>query len=256
MSVKLGRFKDQAGSINWGIVSEDKVEIITPSPFNGYRSTGEKISLQEVELIPPVNPGKIICVGLNYRDHAREIEMDIPRTPLIFLKAPSSVTGPDTEIIKPNECVQMDFEGELAAIVGKPVKKISSREASDCLLGYTCFNDVTARDIQRKESQWSRAKSYDTFSPLGPFIVSDIDPGSLGVRLFLNGHIKQNSNTRNMIFSVDEIVSFISKIMTLYPGDVIATGTPPGVGPMEPGDRVKIEIEKIGNLENTVRKEK
>lgn len=256
MVTQFTRFKNRQGNPVWGIIDGKTVKEIDSPPFKDYRYTGNERSIKNVNFTYPVKPGKIICVGLNYRDHARELNKNIPEIPLIFLKASSSVTGPGSEIVKPGSCEQLDYEAELAAVVGKPGKNINKGEANDYLLGYTCFNDVTARDIQRKESQWSRAKSYDTFSPLGPYITGGIEQENLEIKLFLNGKLKQKSSTRNMIFTVPEIISFISEIMTLYPGDIIATGTPPGVGTMVPGDRVKIEIEKIGTLENTVRKEK
>ncbi|MGM0441439.1 MAG: fumarylacetoacetate hydrolase family protein [Elusimicrobiota bacterium] len=256
MPDKFARFKDKEDNIRWGVVVNRTIEIIDGTPFGDFTKTGIKKELPEINLVAPVKPKKIICVGLNYRDHARELNMDLPESPLIFLKASSSYTGPNSDIIKPPACRQLDYEAELAAVVGKQGKNIAVEEAGNFVLGYTCFNDVTARDIQQRESQWSRAKGYDTFSPTGPVIATGISTNSLDIKLYLNGNLKQNSNTENMIFSVPEIVSFVSEIMTLYPGDIIATGTPPGVGPMEPGDRVEIEIEHIGNLKNTVRKEK
>ncbi|MFC1571257.1 fumarylacetoacetate hydrolase family protein [Candidatus Margulisiibacteriota bacterium] len=189
-----------------------------------------------------IRPSKIICVGLNYRDHAKELNMPIPEYPLIFLKAPSSLIFPDNPIVYPPQTKELHYEAELAIVM-----KDKSR-----ILGFTCANDVTARDLQRKDSQWTRAKSFDTFCPVGPKIVKDIDPDNLDIKLYLNGELKQSSSTSNMIFKIDYLVSFISRIMTLEPEDVILTGTPPGVGPMKVGDVVEVEIGGIGKLRNSV----
>jgi 2-keto-4-pentenoate hydratase/2-oxohepta-3-ene-1,7-dioic acid hydratase in catechol pathway len=202
-----------------------------------------------------INPSKIVAVGLNYRDHARELNMEIPEYPLIFLKPSTSVIGTGDEIIFPAQTKELHYEGELAIVIGTQTRNVPVEAALDHIAGFTSANDVTARDLQRLDGQWTRAKSFDTFCPLGPRIVKDIDPGKLGISTRVNGKIRQQSNTANMIFNVYELVSFISGIMTLLPGDVIITGTPPGVGPLVPGDIVEIDIEGIGILKNTVRKE-
>jgi len=199
-----------------------------------------------------INPTKIIAVGLNYLDHAKELKMEIPDHPLIFMKPSTSVIGNGDAIILPPQTKELNYEGELAVVIKEKVKNVSKDEARRFIAGYTCANDVTARDLQRIDGQWTRAKSFDTFCPLGPRIVSDIDPKNLSIITRVNGVVKQNSNTKNMIFDVFELVSFISEIMTLLPGDVIITGTPPGVGAIEVGDVVEIEIEGIGVLKNTV----
>ncbi|MDP3066936.1 MAG: fumarylacetoacetate hydrolase family protein, partial [Methanobacteriaceae archaeon] len=201
---------------------------------------------------PPVQPSKVVCVGLNYRDHAEELNMEIPDEPILFLKPHTAVIGHGASIIYPPQSHQVDYEAELAVVVGKDAHKISKENAFDYIAGYTILNDVTARDLQRKDGQWTRAKSFDTFCPIGPWIETDLDPGNQNISLLLNGQLKQKSNTRNMIFSVEELVSFISNIMTLKPGDVIATGTPPGVGSMQVGDMVEVEVEGIGVLKNRV----
>jgi len=188
-------------------------------------------------------PTKIIAVGLNYIDHAKELKMPIPDEPIIFLKPPTAVISHKDKIIYPKGVKQLDYEAELAVVM-KDKKHI---------LGYTCANDVTARDLQRKDVQWTRSKSFDTFCPLGPRVVKNVDPNNLEIKLYLNGKLKQSSHTSNMIFRVEELVSFISKIMTLCPGDVILTGTPPGVAPMKIGDVVEVEIEGIGKLTNFVK---
>jgi 2-keto-4-pentenoate hydratase/2-oxohepta-3-ene-1,7-dioic acid hydratase in catechol pathway len=201
-----------------------------------------------------INPTKIIAVGLNYLDHAKELKMDIPDHPLIFMKPSTSVIGSGDTIILPPQTKELNYEGELAVIIKDTARNASKDEAPRFIAGYTCANDVTARDLQRIDGQWTRAKSFDTFCPLGPRVVSDIDPKHLSIITRVNGVVKQKSNTTNMIFGVFELVSFISEIMTLLPGDVIITGTPPGVGAIEAGDVVEVEIEGIGVLKNTVTK--
>lgn len=198
------------------------------------------------------NPTKIIAVGLNYLDHAKELNMDIPDYPLIFMKPSTSVIGHGDAIILPPQTKELHYEGELAVIIKEKTKNVAKHEASRFIAGYTCANDVTARDLQRIDGQWTRAKSFDTFCPLGPRIVSEIDPKNLRIETRVNGVTKQRSNTKNMIFDVFELVSFISEIMTLLPGDAIITGTPPGVGEIKVGDTVEVEIEGIGVLKNTV----
>ena len=197
-------------------------------------------------------PSKIIALGLNYIDHAKELNMKIPDEPIIFLKPPSAVIGHLEKIIYPEGVKELHYEAELAIVVKKRAKNVPPEDAYRYILGYTCFNDVTARDIQRKDIQWTRAKSFDTFCPVGPEIVSNIDPSNLKIEAYLNDKLVQSSNTKNMIFKVPEIFSFISKIMTLEEGDIIATGTPPGVGPMKRGDKIEVRIEKIGSLINFV----
>jgi 2-keto-4-pentenoate hydratase/2-oxohepta-3-ene-1,7-dioic acid hydratase in catechol pathway len=199
-----------------------------------------------------IKPSKIICVGLNYIDHAKELKMDIPKYPILFMKPPSAIIYHDDPIIYPPQTKELHYEAELAIIIKDRIKNIKKEDALKHVLGFTCGNDVTARDLQREDGQWTRAKSFDSFCPIGPEIVKDIDPDKLAIKLFLNGEIKQSSNTSNMIFKIDYLVSFISQIMTLEPEDVILTGTPPGVGPMKAGDVVEVEVEGIGKLTNKV----
>lgn len=210
-------------------------------------------AFSEFSFLAPVEPTKIIAVGLNYTDHAEEFKQPIPEEPLIFLKPPSAVIGHLEEIIYPEQAKQVDYEAELAVVIGEKLSKADEKAASKAILGYTCANDVTERFYQKKDGQWTRAKGFDTFAPLGPWtaLESDISSG-LSIKAFVNGKIKQSSNTKNMAFSPVQIVSFVSRIMTLYPGDVILTGTPSGVGPIYPGDIVEIEIEGIGRLTNKV----
>jgi 2-keto-4-pentenoate hydratase/2-oxohepta-3-ene-1,7-dioic acid hydratase in catechol pathway len=209
--------------------------------------------LSDLEILPPTTPGKIICVGLNYIDHARELGMPVPKNPLIFLKPPSSTLGHLGKIEFPGQAGRVDYEGELAVVIGQKCKDIRSSEAGNVIMGYTCFNDVTARDIQKEDGQWTRSKSFDTFAPFGPFIInSGLDVNDLFIRTRVNGKLRQDSRTSNLIFKVPQLIEFISHIMTLEPGDIIATGTPPGVGELHEGDDVEIEIEDIGILKNNV----
>lgn len=216
---------------------------------------------EEYRLLAPCDPSKIIAVGLNYRDHAEELKLNIPDEPLIFLKPPSSVIGNGESIVIPMGSSRVDYEAELAIVIGSVCAKVSTKDIKNkdikkYILGYTCANDVTERGYQKKDGQWTRAKSFDTFCPVGPWIATDVDPSNLAIELELDGKIKQSSNTSKMIKKPEEIVSFVSGIMTLRPGDLILTGTPSGVGPMKPGSVVAVRIQGIGTLENPVIMEK
>ncbi|EIV99355.1 fumarylacetoacetate hydrolase family protein [Thermoanaerobacter siderophilus] len=230
----------------YGIIEGDKVIAFGSEGFYSY-------NLEEVKLLPPCLPTKAICVGLNYRDHIEEMGDKEPEEPTLFIKPSTAVIGPDDFIVIPKMSERVDYEGELAVVIGKRAKNVSEKDALDYVLGYTIANDVTARDLQAKDGQWTRAKSFDTFLPIGPWIVTDLDPSSLDIITYVNDKVKQKSNTRHLIFGVPKLVSFISHIMTLNPGDVILTGTPSGVGPLKPGDVVTIEIEGIGKLTNRVK---
>jgi|Deesub1362A_J573_1020465.scaffolds.fasta_scaffold00079_110 2-keto-4-pentenoate hydratase/2-oxohepta-3-ene-1,7-dioic acid hydratase in catechol pathway len=212
---------------------------------------GMTFSTSNVKFLPPVEPTKIVCVGLNYRDHAEEFGMELPDEPVLFLKPPSAVIG-DGEAIELPDCGRVDYEGELAVVIAKKCRSVSRSEALSYVLGFTCFNDVTARDLQRKDRQWTRSKSFDTFAPIGPYVACIDDASNLKIETRVNGAIKQSSNTSNLIFDVPRLIEFISGIMTLREGDVIATGTPSGVGPLSKGDVVEVEIEGIGVLRNRV----
>ena len=219
-----------------------------PSP-----GTAEAIALSEVKLIAPVSPSKIVCVGRNYLEHAAELGNKMPDEPLLFLKAPSAVIGSGDCIELPSQSKQVEHEGELGVVIGRRARRLTNNEDPlNYVFGYTCVNDVTARDLQRKDVQFTRAKSFDTFCPVGPFIVDGLDPLNLVVTTRVNGAVKQNGCTADMAFSVPFLIRYIADIMTLYPGDLIATGTPAGVSPMKDGDIVEVEIEGIGVLRNTV----
>lgn len=225
--------------------SEDKIK----------ESTIESYTLDNIEIQSPVNPSKIVCIGLNYKDHAKELNLDLPNEPVIFLKANSTLNKTESQIIYPKISKQVDYEGELAIVIGAKTKQVSPEEAKDHIFGYTIINDVTARDFTLNDGQWVRGKSCDGFAPIGPFIETEMDPLNQRIVTKVDDEIKQDSNTRNMIFSPYEIVSYISQSMTLYPGDLIATGTPPGVGPMDAGSTVEVYIEDIGTLKNYLIKE-
>ena len=198
------------------------------------------------------SPTKIVLVGLNYRDHAKELEMPLPAEPIIFMKPVTALIGPEESIRYPPQATRVDYEAELAVIIKDTCKDLAHEDVMAHVEGFTCLNDVTARDIQKRDGQWTRAKSFDSFCPIGPGIVADVDPNNLKIQSFLNGELRQDSNTANFIFTVEELVSFISHVMTLMPGDIIATGTPGGIGAMDRGDTIEIRIEGIGTLRNYV----
>ena len=260
--MRIIRYQDD-GEVKRGILKDEKIFKLEGNVFSNF-SAGEKTAeLREVELLAPIVPPNIIAIGLNYRQHAVETGADIPERPVIFLKATSSLTGPDSEIILPELAPEeVDFEAELAVVIAKKAKNIEIVEVDDYILGYSCANDISARDCQKKlDKQWARGKSFDTFCPFGPWIETDLDPSNLAIKSSLNGTVMQQSRTSDMIFSVEKLVSYLSHNMTLLPGTVIMTGTPEGVGFarenevfLRDGDQITIEIEGIGSLENTVKK--
>ena len=243
--MRLVRFlvKDQVFN---GRVEDDRV-----IPLEGSAPSAS-YTLEDVRLLPPVEPTKIVAIGLNYRDHAEEVGMPIPELPLLFLKPPSSVIGPGDAIRLPEGVGRVDYEAELAIIIGKKATGVSREQAPGYILGYSCLNDVTARELQGRDGQWTRCKGFDTFCPLGPWVETEVDPSDLAVEAYLNDERKQSSRTSKLVFGAGQLVEFISRIMTLEPGDVIATGTPPGIGGMKAGDRIEVRIEGIGSLVNRV----
>ena len=249
--MKFGRFKKD-DKVFYGAVEGDYVREITGDIFGQYTILNKKSALKEVETLAPCVPSKIIAVGLNYRLHAEEVNMELPEEPILFLKPPTAVIGPEQNILYPAMSKRVDFEGELGVVIGRECRSVRIEQAPDYILGYTCFNDVTARDLQKKDKQWSRAKGFDTFAPMGPSIETDFDPANATIETYLNGEKKQSGSTIDLIFPVFFLVSFISQVMTLLPGDVIATGTPSGIGPMQVGDVVEVRIEGIGTLSNRV----
>jgi 2-keto-4-pentenoate hydratase/2-oxohepta-3-ene-1,7-dioic acid hydratase in catechol pathway len=252
--LKIYRFKHR-GKTLYGALRLETLYPIAGSVFAEFRVAEKGIAIGSVSLLAPVDPTKIVAVGTNYRAHGREMGRRLPDEPLIFLKPPSAVIGPDEAIICPRASSRVDYEGELAVVIKKEAKGLEDDDDVDAyILGYTCLNDVTARDLQQKDGQFTRAKSFDTFAPVGPCIATGLDPSRLRIKTFLNGKLKQSASTANMIFPVPKLVRFISGVMTLLPGDIITTGTPAGIGPLTPGDRVDIQIDGIGTLSNTVRK--
>jgi 2-keto-4-pentenoate hydratase/2-oxohepta-3-ene-1,7-dioic acid hydratase in catechol pathway len=244
--------RDEIGA---GILEEDRIRPVRGSIFDSVQPEDRTIPLGQAALLAPVLPSKIVAVGLNYKDHAAERNKPLPDEPLLFLKPSTAVIGPHDAIIYPRMSRRVDFEGELAFVIGRRAYGLTEADkAEDYIFGYTCCNDVTARDLQDKDKQFTRAKSFDTFAALGPCLVTGLDPSALAIQTFLNGELRQSSNTSNLIFPVPFLLWFISQVMTLLPGDVVTTGTPAGIGPMHPGDRVDIRIEGIGTLSNQVLK--
>src|ERR1051325_2091657 len=238
----------------YALVEESIVRLLDESKlFEEVIASGDSLTLEQVELLAPVTPSKVVCVGRNYREHAAELGNKMPDEPLLFLKAPSAVISSGADIVLPGASQQVEHEGELCVVIGRIARNIAGDEDPlSYVLGYTCVNDVTARDLQRKDVQFTRGKSFDTFCPVGPWIETDVDPGNATVETRLNGEVKQKGNTADMAFPVAFLIRYISEIMTLYPGDLIATGTPAGVSRMKPGDIVEVEVSGIGVLRNQV----
>jgi 2-keto-4-pentenoate hydratase/2-oxohepta-3-ene-1,7-dioic acid hydratase in catechol pathway len=232
-------------------VWDDKNDIVREIK-SGKEISDEGMKVSELKFLTPCQPSKIVAVGLNYRDHAEEMKLPLPQEPVLFLKPSTAIIAHDEEIIYPSMSKRVDYEAELGVVIKKRAKNVTEKEARDYILGYTCFNDVTARDLQKKDGQYTRAKGFDTFAPLGPCIETSVDPVQNTIESFVNGERRQLSNTKEMIFSVPYLISFISHVMTLLPGDVIATGTPAGIGPLNTGDIVEVRIEGIGTLQNKV----
>lgn len=248
--MKIYRFRYRRRILT-GILKEEFLFPIKGSVFGEFTLENSLVPISEVKLLPPVVPTKIIGIGTNYRDHADEMGKNVPTEPLLFLKPSSALAGPFDVIRNPGMSARVDYEGELAVVIGKKACRLTDEEdVSKYILGYTCFNDVTARDLQRKDVQFTRAKSFDTFAVVGPCVVTGADPAALHVKTFLNGRLVQSGNTADLIFPVPHLVRFVSRVMTLYPGDIITTGTPSGIGPMSPGDRVDVRIDGIGVLSN------
>ena len=252
MRIARYRFEEE---VSYGIVDGELVRQIAGTPFPGLASvevTGEECTLDDVALLAPVVPTKIVAVGLNYADHIEETGAQAPAEPMIFLKPSTSVIGPETMIQLPAQSQRVDYEAELAVVISRLCKDVPEDRVDDVVLGYTCANDVTARDLQARDGQWGRAKGFDTFCPLGPWIATDVDPDDLAIQCEVNEQIHQDASTSDMLFNVRHLVSWISSVMTLVPGDVILTGTPAGIGPLAVGDTVDVTIEDIGTLQNLV----
>lgn len=255
MSVKYLRFKDQASGLSrYGCLDGDSLQPFSSAPWEGGAPEGEAQRFDKQDLLAPVAPSKIVCIGLNYHAHvaASQSADEAPERPLLFLKPPSSVIGPGEKIIHTNQAERVDYEAELGVVIGKTCKDVSQSDALEYLFGFTCVNDVTARDLQKKDGQWSRAKGFDTFCPVGPWIVPNLNWQDVLVEGILNGEVKQSGRTSLMIFNIPYLISYISSIMTLNPGDLISTGTPAGIAPMKPGDSIVVRVEGIGELENVM----
>ncbi len=242
------------GKVRYGLYSGGRIRLYQGSPFSGGKPGKEYAKLAEAKLLAPCRPSKVVAVGLNYKAHAAEVGKGLPSEPMIFLKPASSVIGPGQYIVRPASAgPRVDYEAELGMVVGRLCKDVEPEQALDYVLGYTCLNDVTERHMQKRDGQYTRAKGFDTFCPIGPAIALDLDPSDLRVRSFVNGKNKQDTRTSDMIFTPAQLLSFMSKVMTLSPGDVIATGTPAGIGPLAAGDTVEIRVQGVGQLINPVR---
>jgi len=241
----------QDEDVRYGLADESTVTLISDEPFAAWEAEGI-IPLSKAQLLAPVIPTKIVCVGVNYRGHAAEMGHELPHEPVIFMKPPTAINGPEGEIRLPEGIEVVDYEAELAVVIGRRTHMVRPDEAVSHVLGFLCANDVTSRELQKRDGQWTRAKGFDTFCPVGPWVETDVDPTDLQIESLLNGEVKQSARTSDMIFNVYELVSFISGIMTLLPGDIVLTGTPQGVGPMKRGDVVEVRIEGIGSLVNHV----
>ncbi|MBN1897881.1 MAG: fumarylacetoacetate hydrolase family protein [Spirochaetes bacterium] len=255
--MKLGQFQ-QKDKIFHGIIDGKAVYPIKGNIFGNFKRSSKGISLDKIKFLPPTFPGKIVAVGLNYIDHAKELGMTIPSNPILFLKPSSSAAGHLANIIYPVSSKRVDYEAELGVVIKREAYKIKRQEVNSYILGYTCANDVTARDLQKSDGQWTRAKSFNTFCPFGPWIFipeKGFNPNHLQIQARVNDRIKQDSNTNNFIFPVHHLIEFISAVMPLFPGDLVITGTPKGIGPIKPGDKIDIIIEEIGQLRNFCIKE-
>ncbi len=250
--MKFIRYIDGNKKPQTGWVQDDLVGVVDGDIYGSFKRQECTIPLSKVHLLPPVVPSKIVGVGRNYAEHARELGNQLPNEPVIFLKPPSSVIAHRELIVLPSESKQVEFEGELGIVIGKHSRAIPANQVRSIILGYTIANDVTARDLQKSDPQWTRAKGFDTFCPLGPWIDTSVEPFDLIISTHVNNVLRQMSSTKDMIFPVYDLVAYISRVMTLEPGDIILTGTPAGVGELSPGDTVKVTIEGIGELINGV----
>jgi 2-keto-4-pentenoate hydratase/2-oxohepta-3-ene-1,7-dioic acid hydratase in catechol pathway len=250
--VKIVGMRIQGDEIVYGVAEAEGITVYRGTPFVAWEPTESIIPFEEAHLLAPVFPTKVVCVGRNYAEHAAELGNQVPDDPVIFIKPSTSVIGPGAPIVLPSEALEVHHEAELAVVVGKVSRHVAAEDAAAHILGYTAGNDVSARDLQKKDGQWARAKGFDSFCPLGPAIETELDPAGLLITCEVNGELRQEGSTYDMVFGVAEIFAFISRVMTLLPGDVILTGTPAGVGPIVPGDRVEVTIERIGTLANPV----
>ena len=255
--MRIARYTPAAGGpASYGLVEGDGDDAVVVrlegNPFDGVRTTEERTPLRQVRLLAPVEPSKVLCLGRNYAEHARELGNEVPEIPVVFAKFSTSVVGPDVEVPYPPDTGNLHFEGELAVVIGQECTRVPADRVADVVLGYTVANDLTMRDMQRAEKQWTRAKGFDRSCPLGPWVESDVDPAALSLRTTVNGDVKQDGTTADMLLDVARCVSFVSEAITLLPGDVVLTGTPAGVGPLQVGDQVAVSVEGIGTLSTRI----
>lgn len=250
--MRIVRYSSMDGP-RWGLLDgDDKVHAAEGEPWRDLRAGAVVGAVGDVRLLAPVTPSKIVCVGRNYADHAAEFGNPVPEEPLIFLKPPSSIAGPGDDIVYPALSRRVDPEAELVVVIARPGRRVGAAEAMSIVGGYTCGNDVTARDLQKSDPQWTRGKGFDTFCPLGPWVDTDFDPADVRVTCTVNGAVRQDGRTRDFLFDIPALIAYVSAFATLEPGDVIMTGTPPGVRPVEVGDTITVAVEGLGELTNTV----
>ena len=250
--MKIVRYQT-TGPASWGILEDGVVFATEGAPFADLRSTGERVgALDEVTLRAPVTPRTVMCVGRNYSSHAAEFGNAVPDEPLLFLKPPAAVVGPGEDVVLPRISARLDPEAELVLVIGKRARSVAAADAWDVIGGYTCGNDVTARDIQKSDGQWTRGKGFDTFCPVGPWVETEFDPTDVGVSCTVDGERRQDGRTKDLIFPIPFLIEYITRFTTLEPGDIIMSGTPEGVRPVEPGDTVTVEVEGLGTLSNTI----
>ena len=250
--MRFARFRT-GGKIAYGVVTDGMVEEISSTPFLQYELTGTRYALDDVRLLSPCLTSKVVAIARNYRDHAAEMGKPLPKVPEFFFKPSTAVIGPGDAIFWPPACRQLDYEGELAVVIGAVARSVRADSWREVVLGFTCGIDATARDLQEVDGQWGRAKGFDTSAPLGPWIETDADPSDLRLVTRVNGEVKQDSTTAQLVFGVPELVAFVTSYVTLLPGDVILTGTPSGVGPIVSGDRLEVRIQGLSPLVNTVK---
>ena len=253
--MRIVRYQAKEETPKYGWLLEDKIGDISGNPFGRYRRRDATTPLADVKLVTPCQPSKIVCVGRNYVEHAKELGNEVPKVPLIFLKPPSAIISNGDAIVLPPQSRQVEHEGELVVVIGKRARNVTAEQAKKFIFGYTIGNDVTARDLQNTDGQWTRAKGFDTFCPFGPWIDTEFDPSDAVLTCRVNGQMRQMASTRDMVFGVGMLVAYISSVMTLEPGDIIFTGTPAGVGELRNGDRVDVEIDGLGRISNPVKVE-
>ena len=249
MRIVRAKYQDE---VFYAILEKDAVERLNGAPYDGIVRDGRKYSVENVQLLAPAEPTKIVCVGKNYKAHADEMKEGQPEEPLLFLKPNTCIVGNGDDVVYPAQSKRVDYEAELGVVIGKKAHEVELGHAAEYIFGYICLNDVTARDIQKGDGQWTRGKGFDTFCPIGPWIETELDAGNTRIRSILNGEVRQDSTTAMMTHSIDKLICYMSACMTLLPGDIIATGTPEGIGPMQRGDVIEVEIEGIGTLKNRI----